>query len=51
MRAVDHSRIDALDGTIDVAAQALLRAQRPDGHWVFAGGLHHQIAGQPVRQP
>ena len=35
MRAADHSRIDVLDGAIDAAAQALLRAQRPDGHWVF----------------
>jgi squalene-hopene/tetraprenyl-beta-curcumene cyclase len=35
MRAVDNSEVDELGGAIDAATQALLRAQRPDGHWLF----------------
>ena len=32
---MDNSGVDELDRAISGAAQALLRAQRPDGHWVF----------------
>jgi squalene-hopene/tetraprenyl-beta-curcumene cyclase len=32
---MDHSGVDELEGTIGAATAALLRVQRPDGHWVF----------------
>jgi squalene-hopene/tetraprenyl-beta-curcumene cyclase len=35
MRAADYPGVDELDRAIGAATQALLRAQRPDGHWVF----------------
>ena len=32
---METSGVDELEGAIDAATAALLRAQRPDGHWVF----------------